>query len=88
MIKIIVKKKIIIKFLKKIIKMDDFEELLISESDDDNKNEINNQYYDININNIKIPSNDIFKGLLSDDSEESNKIIEINKKKKEDKKIK
>ena len=68
--------------------MDDFEELLISESDDDNKNEINNQYYDININNIKIPSNDIFKGLLSDDSEESNKIVEINKKRKEENKIK
>ena len=39
-------------------------------------------------NNIKPLSKDIFKGLLSDDSEESNKIIEINKKKKEDKIIK
>ncbi len=71
--------------------MDDFEELLLSESDDDTKKEVKNNQFNNNINiqnNIKPPSNEIFKDLLSDESEESNKIIAINKKKKEDNKIK
>jgi hypothetical protein len=75
--------------------MDDFEELLASESDEEhNKEVIRNSNIFTNFDNvqnqenIKRPSKDIFKGLLSDDSEESNKIVEINKKRKEENKIK
>ena len=52
--------------------MDDFEELILSESDDDTKKEVKNNQFNNNINiqnNIKPSSNEIFKDLLSDESE-------------------
>ncbi len=61
--------------------MDDFEELLVSDSDEDDqkKEEIKKRSlfgnYELNNDNdnnhIKKPSKDIFKGLVSDESEES-----------------
>ncbi len=62
--------------------MDDFEELLASESDEEhNKEVIRNSIIFTNFDNVqnqqnivKKPSKDIFKGLLSDESEESNHI--------------
>ena len=72
--------------------MDDFEELLVSDSDEDDKKkeEIKKrnffENYELNNDNendhIKKPSKDIFKGLVSDDSEESinNKPTKVEKK--------
>ena len=73
--------------------MDDFEELLASESDEEhNKEVIRNSNIFTNFDNvqnqenIKRPSKDIFKGLLSDESEESQHISHKKSKKKEEKK--
>ena len=70
--------------------MDDFEELLVSDSDEDDKKkeEIKKrnffENYELNNENdhIKKPSKDIFKGLVSDESEESinNKPTKVEKK--------
>ena len=74
--------------------MDDFEELLASESDEEhNKEVIRNSNIFTNFDNVqnqenivKKPSKDIFKGLLSDESEESNHISHKKSKKKEERK--
>ncbi len=74
--------------------MDDFEELLASESDEEhNKEVIRNSIIFTNFDNVqnqqnivKKPSKDIFKGLLSDESEESNHISHKKSKKKEERK--
>ena len=72
--------------------MDDFEELLVSDSDEDEhkkeeikKGSLFGNYElndDSNNNHIKKPSKEIFKGLVSDESEESinNKPVQIEKK--------
>ena len=78
--------------------MDDFEELLASESDDEHIKEVkrdNNIFtnFGISLNQEKEkekekkkPSDNIFKGLLSDENEESDPHLKQKQKKKEEKK--
>ena len=76
--------------------MDDFEELLASESDDEHIKEVkrdNNIFTNFGISQNqekekekKKPSDNIFKGLLSDENEESDPHLKQKQKKKEEKK--